>query len=117
MAMTTPTRGKTVPKATVKPASSTVAPAGAAVQPPVTPRIAAAVGISNNSLSKPKGELSKLMDKAMADAVLQANKEGISVENSDEIRKRMMAAREKVKAEWNGPPKPLPEKLQKKVSK
>lgn len=56
------------------------------------PKIAAAVGVAVGVRS----DRAARVEKAMADAVLAANAEGISVEQSDEIRKRMLAARQRV---------------------
>lgn len=62
-------------------------------------KIVTAVGISVNHIAGP--EVSARLEKAMSDAVLECNAEGISTseENSQIIRERMAAAHDRVLAE------------------
>lgn len=69
---------------------------------PVESRIVSAVGAVSITTSGGSKELSDRILAAMNAAVLQANEEGISTEekNSEEIRKRMLDARQKVVTEY-----------------
>lgn len=61
------------------------------------PQIASAVGASSTVRGRPDAkELGQRLEQAMSDAVTQALADGISMENTEEIKARMMAAREAV---------------------
>lgn len=64
--------------------------------PAVTPRIVAAAGVAVRS----RTGLSKAIEAAMSQAVLDANAEGIATDNTDEIKPRIDAARERVIREY-----------------
>ncbi len=64
---------------------------------PKKSKIAAAVGISINALDKARGPLVKRVEAAMSAAVTQAHYDG--VDDSVEVKARMMAARAEVLAE------------------
>lgn len=62
------------------------------------PRIVEAVGIASSAGKK---NVAKLIEAAMSQAVTDAMAEGVNVNDSDELRKRMMAARQKVLDQHN----------------
>lgn len=61
-------------------------------------KVVTAVGVSANSSARWGRNTAKRIEKAMADAVLECNAEGISTEekNSAIIRERMQSARQRV---------------------
>lgn len=63
---------------------------------PKTSKIVAATGTASGSSGTSIG---KRIEAAMAEAVLQAAKDGISADKPDQVREYMMAARARVKAE------------------
>jgi hypothetical protein len=65
--------------------------------------IVAAVGAASGTLSPDSKLASKLIQEAMANAVTECVKEGISLSDSETIRGRMMAARELVKKQMANP--------------
>lgn len=67
---------------------------------PVESKVVSAVGVSVNTGSQGR-EMAQRIEKAMAEEILKCNEEGISTseENSVIIRDRMMAVRDRVKAE------------------
>lgn len=66
------------------------------------PRVVEAVFTSSNTgelAQGPKSVLAKLIEQAMSDAVTQALKDGVSINDDDAIRERVLAARQAAK-EW-----------------
>lgn len=81
-------------KKTTKTSSKRVTPQGKAVKP----RIVSGVGVSGNVGLMSGGrnrELGAAVERAMSDAVMEAYNKGLA-DKPEEIKKRMMAAREKV---------------------
>lgn len=70
------------------------------VQPTIA---AAAMVVVAPGLMSPGKDLAKRMEAAMSQAILDANAEGISVENTAVIKERMAAAREKAKQDFYAP--------------
>lgn len=62
-------------------------------------KIVAAVGSAAAATGKDQSPISKQIEQAMAQAVTDALAEGIDINNSDEIKRRMLAARDSVMAQ------------------
>lgn len=69
----------------------------------VEPRIVGAVGTAVGHSSLGGKELTKRLEAAMQQAVAEALAEGISIEDSDTLRARQMAARSAVLRELQAP--------------
>lgn len=69
------------------------------------PRIVEAVFTSSNQgevlAGRTKSPLAKMIEQAMSDAVTQALADGIDISDSEAIRERILAARQKVKDWYN----------------
>jgi len=59
------------------------------------PKIVEEVGVASSSSDTSKTFTSADVEKAMSDAIIQANEEGIT--DPDEVRERMLAARKALK--------------------
>ncbi len=72
-----------------------------------TPKVveAAAVMAGQGALTGPGGKspLARIVEAAMSQAVLQANADGISTSQAQEIKARMMEARQRVLDAWRNP--------------
>jgi hypothetical protein len=62
------------------------------------PKVVAAVGAASGSLSPNGRKAARLIELAMADAVKDCVEEGVSLSDTETIKARMMAARERVKS-------------------